>query len=228
MIIPSVVLAAIPYFMYVRRLPKDPGTPKSDHRLRDGADLVRQLWPILAVLVLIIAFGVSVELAAGLVIAVCFVVFRTGLKEMGSMAVSAFEWRLLLNTFLVLLLKEFLARTGVLLLLPDVLARLPIPAYLIFALFFFLGGLVSGTNGIVALGVPIVFGAMPDAGLPIVVLLMCMCHTASQLTPTHICLVVAADYFGVSFGDMLKKTLPVAACFVALMIGYYHLLNLLV
>lgn len=53
---------------------------------------------------------------------------------------SAFETKLLLNTFLVLVLKEFIAYTGVTGTLPDTLSALPIPAYLIFALLFFVGG----------------------------------------------------------------------------------------
>ncbi|HOR13937.1 MAG TPA: hypothetical protein PKX46_08415, partial [Clostridia bacterium] len=102
---------------------------------------------------------------------------------------------------------------------------LPIPAFLIFALLFFIGGIISGTNGIIALGTPLAFSAIPNGGMPLMVLLMCMCHAASQVSPTHICLVVAADYFHISLGDLIRKTLPVALAFSALMIGYYILLS---
>ena len=43
----------------------------------------------------------------------------------------------------------------------------------------------------------------------------------------HVCLVVAADYYQVSMGALIRKTLPAALLFCLLMIGYYNLLLLL-
>ena len=71
------------------------------------------------------------------------------------MVVSAFEKKLILNTFLVLVLKEFIQFTGVLLILPQVISQLPIPPFLTFAILFFLGGIISGAQGIIALGTPL-------------------------------------------------------------------------
>lgn len=109
--------------------------------------------------------------------------------------------------------------------LPTALATLPIPTYLVFALLFFVGGVISGTNGIIALGTPLAFAAI-DGGMPLMVLLMCMCHAASQVSPTHVCLVVASDYFHISLGELIRKTLPVALAFCVLMIVYYNILIL--
>lgn len=139
---------------------------------------------------------------------------------------SAFEVKLLLNTFLVLVLKEFISYTGVLEELPTVLSVLPIPAYLTFAVLFFVGGVISGANGIIAMGTALAFAAV-DGGMPLMVLLMCMCHAASQVSPTHVCLVVASDYFHITLGDLIRKTLPRSLAFCGLMLGYYNLLLLL-
>ncbi|HPY37811.1 MAG TPA: DUF401 family protein, partial [Clostridia bacterium] len=147
------------------------------------------------------------------------------LFELWALVRSAFEPKLLVNTFLVLVLKEFIDYTGVLQMLPKILSALPIPAFLVFALLFFIGGIISGTNGIIALGTPLAFSAIANGGMPLMVLLMCMCHAASQVSPTHICLVVASDYFHISLGDLIRKTLPIALAFSALMIGYYILLS---
>ena len=99
------------------------------------------------------------------------------------------------NTFLVLCLKELIAHTGVLLLLPD------------------------------AMGTPLAFAAIPG-GAPLMEYLMCMAHAASQISPTHVCLVVAADYFHVTLGDIVKKTLPVSIAFCVLMTLYYNVIKL--
>ena len=58
-------------------------------------------------------------------------------------------------------------------------------------------------------------------------LLMCACHAASLVAPVHVCLVVASEYFKVSLGRLIFRTLPLSLIFCALMVGYYTLLTLL-
>ncbi len=103
------------------------------------------------------------------------------------------------------------------------MAFLPVPPYLVFALLFLAGGIISGNNGIIALGAPLAFAAM-DGGIPLMVLLMCMAHAASQISPTHVCLVVASDYYHISMGELIRKSVPFALLFSVLMIGYYQIL----
>lgn len=199
MIPPFLLLILLGYFFYLRKVPKDPGTPISTNRVNDALQLFSHLWSLLAILVLIIICKVSVVPAVVIVMIAMVFVYRFRLKELIPMIRSSFELNLLCNIFLVLVLKELLDYTGVLQLLPEILAALPIPTYLIFAILFFVGTLISGTNGIIALGTPLAFAAIPG-GMPLMVLLMCMCHAASQVSPTHICLVIAADYFHVTLG----------------------------
>lgn len=49
---------------------------------------------------------------------------------------------------------------------------------------------------------------------------------SQQISPTHVCLVVAADYFHVTLGDIVKKTLPVSIAFCVLMTLYYNVIKL--
>ena len=57
--------------------------------------------------------------------------------------------------------------------------------------------------------------------------LMCVAHAASQISPTHVCLVVASDYFHVTLGDLVKKTLPASITFILFMTIYYNVLSLI-
>ena len=217
MIIPMLILALVGYFPYFLRLPRDPGTPRSENRARDALNLVKHLWSLMLILVLILAF--DFVLAA--------FVYRFSFAELKGFLVSAFEVKLLLNTFLILVLKEFISYTGVLTLLPAVLSTLPIPEWLVFAIMFFVGGAISGSNGIIALGTPLAFSTL-DGGIPLMVLLMCMCHAASLISPVHVCLVVASDYFKITMGQLIRKTIPASLVFALLMIGYYLLLTAIV
>lgn len=226
MLIPILTLGLLGYFPCLHRLPKSSGTPKRTGRRKDALHLLQHLWTLLAILALILICKLSVVSAVIVVILAAIGVYRFRLGELLSIFRSAFEGSLLLSTFLILALKELIEYTGALNSLATALAVLPVPAYLIFALFFFLEGAISGTNGIIALGTSSAFAAV-DGGMPLMVLLMCMCHAASQVSPTHLCLVVASDYFHISLGGLIRKTLPKAFAFCLLMIGYYNLLLLL-
>lgn len=226
MILPVLVLLALAWFPYIHRLPRDPGTPPSENRAADAKNLVKHLWTLLSLLVLILVFGISVVNALLIVILAALMIYRFPVKQAGKLLLKAWDSKLLLSTFLVLLLKGFIDHTGVLEILPQTLSVLPIPTYLIFALLFFLGGIISGSTGIIALGAPIAFAAM-EGGMPLMVLLMCMAHAASQISPVHICLVVAAEYYKVSLGELIRKTLPKTLAFCVVSIVYYNLLMLL-
>ena len=227
MIIPGLVLAVIGYFPYLRRLPVDPGTPKSENRLKDAVNLVSHLWTIIFILVLILGFGVQVVPAVLVTIVLSVFVYRFKVNELTESAKSALEIKLLMNSFLVLVLKEFVAYTGILETLPDMLSTLPIPAFMVFALLFFAGTMVSGSSGIIALGTPLAFAAL-DGGMPLMVLLMCMVHAASQISPIHVCLTIASEYYGISLGELIRKTVPAALLFAGLMVIYYLVLCMVV
>lgn len=223
MIIPMLVLGVLGYFPYLHWLPKDPGTPRSENRRKDLFHLFQHLWSLLLILLLILVLKLSVVPAVVIVIVLSAVIYRFGMNELVPMLRSAFEPKLLLNTFLVLALKEFIVYAGMLDTLPETLSALPIPEYLIFVILFFIGGIVSGANGIIAMGTPIAFATL-NGGMPFMVLLMCICHAANQISPTHVCVVVAADYFKVTLGELIRKTIPATIIFCVLMIGYYQLL----
>lgn len=227
MLVPIVLLFLVAYIPYVRKVPKDPGTAVSTNKKKDLLNLLIHLWTLYAIILLILVFKLNVEVAVGLVVLLSLIVYRFKIKEIIPMFRESVEKNMLLNTFLVLMLKEFIEYTGLLQELPELFIKLPIPLYLVFALLFFIGTIVSGANGIIALGTPIAFATMPDAGMPLVVLLMCVVHAASQVSPTHVCLVIATEYFEVSMADLVKITLPIILIFIVLIIGYYNILILL-
>lgn len=222
MIIPVFALALIGYFSILVKIPSSTNTPKSQNRMKDFIHLFQHLWSLLMILVLILLFHLSIVSAVLIVIALCCMIYRFKINELLPLITKAFEKKMIVNTFLVLVFKEFIAYTGVLNVLPDLLLSLPIPPYLVFVILFFIGGIISGSSGIIALGTPIAFATI-QGGMPLMVLLMCICHGASQLSPTHICLVVVADYFKVSLGDLIRKTIPKTLLFCLIAIISYKL-----
>lgn len=226
MIVPVFILGALGYFVYLRKVPTAVDTPKSENKLKDFGNLIGHLWSLILILVLILVFHLQVVLAVLITIVLSIFVYRIRPEELKTFVFSAFEKKMLGNTFLVLVLKEFLAFTGVLTRLPDALSALPLPMYLIFGLLFFLATLINGSTAAIAMGTPLAFAAIPG-GAPLMIYLMCMTHAANQLSPTHICLVVATDYYHVTLGDLVRKTLPLTVTFCVLITLYYNLLLLL-
>lgn len=227
MVVPVICLAALGYFFCIRKLPRDTGCPPSGNKAADAVNLLRHLWSLLGILVLILALGLSAVSAILLIILASVLVYRFRWDELRPMFAQAVEVRMLSNTFLILVFKEFISFSGIIEALPATLSRLPIPLYLVFVLLFFFGTIVSGTNGIIALGTNMALASVPHSGVPLMVLLMCVCHAASQLSPVHLCLAVVTEYYGITLGSLVKKTLPAVVIFCTLMIGYYHLLLLL-
>lgn len=224
MVVPVCALAGIGYFRYLRRLPSDPGTPVSQNKKLDAIHLFQHLWSLLLIIALILIFKISVVTAVLISIALCIVVYKFRREELVPMLRSAWEKKLLSNTFLVLVFKEFIGYTRVLHLLPDVISTLPIPTFLVFAILFFLGGVISGSQGIIALGTPLAVMTLGNS-MSVLVLLMGMAHAAAQISPTHVCIVVASEYYHVSFGEIVKKTLPNSLLFALFVICYYLILR---
>ena len=227
MIVPNITMIALGWFFFLRKLPKDPGTAPSSKRARDAVHLVQHLWPLLLIILLIIGFKVSVTAALLISIVLAMLCYRSTPKELLTAFWTAVEPKLLINTTLVLVLKEFIDYTGVLQTVPELLDGLPLPPYLAFVIMFFIGPIISGSAGTIAMGTTLAFTAL-DGGMPLMVLLMCTVHASMQLSPTHVCLPVAAEDFQVTLGQLIRKTVPLSLIFLSLMLLYYHLLLFLV
>lgn len=227
MIVPVIFLVLLGYYPYIHKLPKETGSVYYEQsKTKNFIGLIKHLWTLLGILALILACGLRVEVSILLIILIAVFVYAFSWSEIKPMFVSAIEKRMLLSTFFILVFKEFVAFSGAINALPEFFSNLPIPSYLVFALLFFVGGVISGSNGIIALGTTMAFAVVPNAGVPLMMLLMCMCHAASLVSPTHVCIAVTTEYFGISFGELVQKTLPASLLFCILMVVYYNLLLL--
>lgn len=227
MLLPVVMLFVLGYLVYVRKIPKDTGLPKEEYVGKRWLQLVQSLWAIALIIVLILAFDLPVYLAVAVSVVLYFFVNRLKFSEVRPYFRSAFEWNIMSNVVVVMFFKNILAESGVINLLPDFFQQLPLPLPIIFALIFLVGTVIAGSNGIIAMCIPMAFASIPDGGAPLLILLMCSSYIAMQVSPTHICLTLIAEYFRTSLGSIVKKTIPVLTGFVIFLIPYYYLLTLI-
>lgn len=221
------VLIFLGYMFLLRQLPPDTGQEKATDKTAEMKRLAKSIWSLALIVVLVIFFKVSVYLATGISILLNIFVSKFSWSEIKPLFAKAFETRLLLNTALIMIFKDIITATGVIETLPPLFAQLPIPAFLIFFLIFFFGTIISGQQAITVICVPLAFSAFPDAGMPLLVLLLSSGYIAMQISPTHICLAVVTEYFHTHMGDLVKNTLPIVLTFIPILIGYYLLLKAL-
>ena len=219
------VLIALGYFFCLRKLPRETGQPASPDRRKDLANLVRSLWPIALAVTLVIALEMPVYATTLLVIIANALAEKFSPAELKPLFLKAFEPRLLVSTFAVMLFKDIINATGVVGVLPGIFAALPIPTYLVFFLIFFFGTIVSGQMAITAICMPLAFAAMPDGGMPLLVLLLSAGYMAMQISPTHVCLAIVTEYFCTDMGTLIRMTMPIVFAFSGVLLGYYLLLR---
>lgn len=203
-------IMVIPYFLYLRRIPKYTGSVSGSSKLNDFKEICINLWPIALVIILIIGFGMQTIHACLISTVALMILGRYSIKEtLIPMFRKAFRPSMLAGMFCVLIFKDVVASTGAVNGLFSLFENLPIPMILIFAIIYFIGTMVSGTQTMASLILPAAMAALPHPATTM--LLMSVGHVANQFCPTHICLPLVADYFKVDLGDIFKLTIPTAA-----------------
>ena len=222
MVIVLIVLGIL--FFLKGKVPNKTGQANTTDKKED-VKKVAELWPILATIVLIVAFNIDTLYASIRGIVVYFFVGKFKAGDVAPFFVSAFESKIVFNTLAVYIFKNFLELSGAIKLLPGFFSQFPIPTFLIFVLIFLFGTLVAGSMTMTASVLPVAMESVPNAGLPLVCLLMMISYIAMQISPTHICLSIVSEHFDVSLGDMVKKTIPLLVVFTIIAIAYYLLLT---
>ena len=148
-------------------------------------------------------------------------------NRLPDMFIRSAEPVLLGNMYLIMLFKGIVSYTGVLSEMPAFFGQFPIPLSLSFTLIFFLGTVISGSQAIVALCMPMALTAFPNGGIPLLTMLMGVAWGAMQISPTHVCSFVAADYYRTTINDIMIRGIIPVVLFSALSYGYAHLLMLI-
>lgn len=219
-----VVMYILGYIFYVRKVNRETGEEPSGNKWKSALSLAKHLWTLIAIIALIMGFNVPVVAAIAVITIIAYPIYRFRLSDLSGILKNAFEPVMMLNTFLIMIFKELITYTGVIALIPETFSGLPIPMFLIFALIFFFGSIVSGSTAIIAICTTMAFAAIPGSGMPLMVLLMSFTYAAMQISPTHVCLSVVAEYYHTTLGGIVKKTIPVICIFCLIAIGYYLLL----
>lgn len=219
-------LLLIGRFIYLRKIPKEI-SHEIDSNLGDNWKLLlTSLWTVIAIVVLIIAFELDVWLSVLIILIIYMLINKFNFSSLKKIAVEAFETNLMLNMLLIMVFKEILSSANVIQELPALFESLPIPGEVIMFLLFLFGTMISGSQAMIVLGIPIAIETIApgQSFTPLFILLMCTTYATMQLTPIHVCLPACAEYYDVGLGTMIRKTIPMIFTFLVVSIVYYFVL----
>ncbi len=220
-----VVLLALGYLFYLKKIDKNYSSIEEEYnKVEEWKQLIFCFWPLFLCIIIVIIFNFSVIQVMPLVILLAILIYRLSVGEVIAYAKTSIEKRIIVNTVVLMMFKNLLTYTGVIETLPSVFESASVPAFVAYGLIMFFGTVVSGANAMIVLLIPLAFSTIPGAGTALVVFLMSISYIAMQVSPTHICLTIVTEYFQESWGNLVKKTLPIVAIFLVILHVYYMFL----
>lgn len=197
----------------------------SEEAKRHNMDFVLSLTPVIANVVLMVAFGLqaSVSMIIVVVAMIPLLMFFNRHVSVKEVFIGALDYKMFANVICILLFIALLESTGVLALLVAAFESSPLPIPVIIGFLSFIIGLLTGiSQGHVAIMMPIVAGiSMGD--LDLVGVAMVFGVAGQMVTPTHLCLTITVDYFKSDFFKTLKPVLwaqiPLAIIFI--LVSYF-------
>lgn len=218
-----VMLIAITYFVYLRKVPKQADTATVS-KAKSLKLLFRSLWSLLIGIALIIVFNLPTWAVIACIVVVNAFVEKLSFAQFRESLIKGLEYKTLLGIIMTYVFKDMLVLGGVIKVLPSYFEHLPIPAFLVLVILYFFGTLVASNNASAAAFIPLAYTMIPDGGVFLLVLLMSAGFSASQISPTHICTPIISDYFDVTFLQTVRKVLPLSLLNLVFSCLYYLLL----
>ena len=208
----TIVAFILGWFVMVRGLKQTVATRtevSNEEAKRHNMDFVLSLTPVIANVVLMVAFGLqaSVSMIIVVVAMIPLLMFFNRHVSVREVFIGALDYKMFANVICILLFIALLESTGVLALLVAAFESSPLPIPVIIGFLSFIIGLLTGiSQGHVAIMMPIVAGiSMGD--LDLVGVAMVFGVAGQMVTPTHLCLTITVDYFKSDFFKTLKPVL---------------------
>ena len=117
------IIAAGCFWFLRGKVPMTAGEAESSNKGKDLQDIVLGLWPILSVILMAVAFKMNIYTAAAIIVVLYSLISKFSATELRPFFRAALQPKLYLNTFSVMILKEFLTASGAIHALPDFFAR---------------------------------------------------------------------------------------------------------
>jgi len=209
-LLPSALMAVGGFLLSMR------GVGGSHRARRLSARGLMSFLPIASVLILVMAFHVSLYASFVVVLAGLFIYFRYSLKEVAASLRKGFSLEVVVLIAGVMLFKAVMEASGAVGALSAYFTSMGIPLMPMLFLLPFVTGVLTGiTVGFVGATFPLLM-SLPggDAPAPLA-FAFASGFTGVLLSPVHVCLVLTREYFKAEMGGIYRRALPAGALVLA-------------
>ncbi len=163
----------------------------------DTKSLGTTLLPIIAAVVLVVAFGMPLAVSMITVVTAMFLIYRYSWRELGTTLRESFSVNIVLMTIGVMVFKGMLDASGAIDALPVYFKQSGLPVgFILFALPFIVGLVTGLTVGFVGATFPIITALLAGHPDPASLTFAFASGFAGvMLSPTHLCLLLTVRYF---------------------------------
>ena len=195
--------------------------PDQDRDLihKHNVDFILSLVPVIANVILMVAFGLNAALSMAIVVVGMIPILKLMNRAVSirDIFVGALDWKLFANVLSILLFIQILDTTGLLSQIVQAFQSSVLPIPVIIAMISFVIGMLTGlSQGHVAIVMPIV-AALSMGNLSLVGIAMVFGVAGQMITPTHVCLTITVDYFK---SDFFKTLGPVILAQLVVLITF--------
>ncbi len=166
--------------------------------------LLSSLWPILAILVLVLGFKLEISLSIGLILILLVIVKQYKAEAILKTLRDAFSINIVVLILGIMVFKDMLSASGAVKTLPEFFSNLGISQLLIISLLPFTIGILTGlTQAVVAISYPVLLGLTNSPSM--FTLAFVAGFAGVMLSPVHLCLVLTVDYFKTTIANIYRK-----------------------
>jgi hypothetical protein len=219
------VMTLVGYFVVLRnaRTTDDDSLPKLQLQ-GDLRTFLKYFSPILLMILTVVLLGVDVSIAAFVGIALLLCITKPPRQVLIRTISNVAVYKIALAAYGAMLLRSATMASGVSEVLGQAIATSKVSeAALLASLPAILGFLVGSTSGGIAISVPILAGTL-DFTASSASLLYISAYFGYLAAPTHLCLVLTADYFRCPLSKVYRFLAPSLAASFAVALVVYHLL----
>jgi len=207
---PLTIIALIVGFIWeYKNLKKNTGTISKKDIFLNLKKLFLGVWPILLIIVLVLA--VKIDLLLSLVIVIFSLFFlnikKLSLKKLKEIIRNDVDFGVVILIAGIMIFQRMLQVSGGIEVIPKVFAKLGVHPYIVlFSIPFFIGTMTGLSAAALGIGLPILLPIIVqgEANLYYAMLAFTGSFIGVMISPMHLCLVVTKNYFKADMGKIYK------------------------
>ncbi len=223
----SIVYVVIGYLVFLRPIKKVKPIESSVSKLKISKNIMKDIWPILAIILILLIFNLNIILTTIPVIIGFMLIKKISVKEMIHLFRKSFSISIVLTMFAIIFFQSLIEVSGVLNEFPIYLESHGVNPAWIAGLTPFIVGLLTGlTIASVGISFPLLKSLYLVGGVfnyPMLMLSLTMGFMGVMISPMHLCLTLTKDYYKTTYKDIFRKLFPFVLMLIVVYVVFYLL-----